>query len=99
MQLTANEELELRYMQARGFEWIARDESEEVYAYDIMPYIVEGYRGCRSGFYVSGVGDYMECVVGEYEFLNWKDEPLEIEKLLRENGWDVPLVEPKGNEL
>ena len=86
MQLTANEELELRYMQARGFKWIARDESEE------------GCRGCRSGFYVSGVGDYMECVVGEYEFLNWKDEPLEIEKLLRKNG-DIPLVEPKGNEL
>ena len=50
MQLTANEELELRYMQARGFKWIARDESEEVYAYDTMPYIAEGYRGYRSGY-------------------------------------------------
>ena len=99
MQLTANEELELRYMQARGFKWIARDENEEVCAYDTMPYIAEVYPGCVSRYYANNGGDYLKCTVGRYEFLKWKDEPLEIDKLLRENGRDIPLVEPKGNEL
>ena len=94
MQLTANEELELRYMQALGFKWIARDANENVYAYDIKPYI----KFVKNVYTNGDEGDYMECEIGEYDFLKWEDEPLEIEKLLRENG-DIPLVEPKGNEL
>ena len=98
MQLTANEELELRYMQARGFKWIARDENKEVYAYEMMPYKSAGIPGSSNKYYANNDGDYIECPVGEYEFLKWEDEPLEIDKLLRENG-DIPLVEPKGNGL
>ena len=36
----------------------------------------------------------MRCEIGEYDFLKWEDEPLEIDKLLRENGKDVELVYP-----
>ena len=94
MQLTANEELELRYMQALGFKWIARDANENVYAYDIKPYI-KFIKLIGKNVYTNGdEGDYMRCEIGEYDFLKWEDEPLEIDKLLRENGKDVELVYP-----
>ena len=96
MQLTTNEELELRYMQALGYKWIARDNSKykEVNVYTVKPSRYTSYQGWN-GFN----GDIGDIQLGEYDFLKWEDEPLEIEKLLRENGRDIPLVEPKGNEL
>ena len=99
MRLTANEELELRYMQARGFKWIARDCADSYNIKKVWVYKARPTR--RENDWVSNddsIDDYGECNLGEYAFLKWEDEPMEIEKLLRENG-DIPLVEPKGNEL
>lgn len=95
MRLTANEELELRYMQALGFKWIARDggKYKEVNAYTVKPSrytYFQGWNGIN--------GDIGDIQLGEYDFLKWEDEPMEIEKLLRESG-DIPLVEPKGTGL
>ena len=92
MQLTANEELELRYMQALGYKWIARDKTGEVFAYKTKPYRENVCFGCENN-------DYVPCSLGEYEELDFETKPLEIDKLLMENGWDIPLVEPKWNEL
>lgn len=95
MQLTAKEELELRYMQALGHKWIARDNGKykEVNAYTVKPSRYTSYQGWN------GInGDIGDIQLGEYNFLKWEDEPMEIDKLLMENGWDVPLVEPEGVE-
>ena len=90
MQLTDNEELELRYMQALGYKWIARDMNREVFAHNGEPY--------RSGIDWVNNGDYECMTLGKYDFLKWEDEPMEIDKLLRENGKDVELVYPKDIE-
>lgn len=37
--------------------------------------------------------------IAKHEYITFEDGPLEIDKLLRENGWDIPLVEPKGTGL
>lgn len=81
MQLTSNEELELRYMQALGYKWIARDMNCEVFAHKEKPYM--------SVIDWVNDSDY-ECMpLGRYEFLKWEDNPIEIYKILKENGKDV----------
>ena len=96
MQLTANEELELRYMQALGFKWIAKEKEGVVFAFEFKPKMMAG-EDC--GEWRAEDGNCQLMALGKYDIIEWIDEPMEIDKLLRENGWDIPLVEPKGNEL
>ena len=92
MQLTANEELELKYMQALGYKWIARDgdRKSRVFAWQIKP-----NRGEIEWIHDESEVRWLH--VGEYDFLKWEDGPMEIDKLLMKNGWDIPLVEPKDD--
>lgn len=93
MQLTTNEELELKYMQALGMKWIAKDEDTgTVFAYENRPKRMAG-EDCAE--WRIDDGDFEVQRIGEYDFLNSTDQPMEIDKILMENGWDVPLVEPK----
>lgn len=96
MQFTANEELELRYMQALGLKWIAKEHNGNVFAYEVKPRMVAGE---ECGEWTTDEGEWEFMKLGVYNFLKWEDEPLEIDKLLMENGWDVPLVEPSGTGI
>ena len=102
MQLTQLEEIELKYLKAKGFKYIARHEIGTVEAFKEKP-----VRSKSTGYSIWVIGRlpvldfslYFKTDLGAYDFLKWEDGPLEIDKLLMENGWDIPLVEPKGNEL
>lgn len=89
MQLTENEVLELSYMKALGMNCIARDKSGEMFAYEDNPHRFE------KAFL--GKGNYL-IKLGEYDFIKWEDEPIEINKLLIENGLDIHLVYPPDIE-
>lgn len=100
MQLTAKEELELRYMQALGHRWIARDKEIGCYDSAVWAYKEKPTKQKNSWKSNDTLTDICgACVLGEYNFLKWEDEAMEIDKLLMENGWDVPLVEPPGTGI
>lgn len=102
MQLTVKEEIELKYMQLLGYKWIARDSGEKrvkVCAYIDEPYKVR-FENCEQSVYLSsGTGDCACCNVGEYEFLNDENSLMEIDKLLRDNGKNIELIEPSEQDI
>ena len=107
MQLTANEELELRYMQALGFKWIARHEIGSVEIFKEEPVLESSIGFTKHGYEIWVIeGNYpindfslmRRPEIAKHEYITFEDGPLEIDKLLRENG-DIPLVEPKGTGL
>ena len=97
--LTKNEEIELKYLQVKGFKWIVRLENGRLEAYKEKPN--RDKRGACYGTWVIGeypIKDFSlftDLELGEYKFLKWEDEPMDINKILAEDGWDIPLVEPK----
>ena len=102
MQLTVKEEVELKYMQLMGYKWIAKYSDEQrvrVYAYIEKPYKLR-FENCKKSVYVSSkIGNRTCCNVGEYEFLNDENSLMEIDKLLRDNGKNIELIEPSEQDI
>lgn len=99
--LTALEEIELKYLQAKGFKYIARHHIGSLEAFKEKPVrnYGPGHPTWVIGSYpIQNHTLYHELELDKYEFIKWEDEPMEIDKLLRENGWDIPLVYPEGIE-
>lgn len=96
MQLTANEELELRYMQALGLKWIAKEKEGVVFAFEFKPKMMAGE---EHGEWRVEDGNFEIMALGKYDFIEWIDEPMEIDKLLRDNGKNIELIEPSEQDI
>ena len=96
MQLTANEELELRYMQALGLKWIAKEKEGVVFAFEFKPKMMAGE---DHGEWRVEDGNFEIMALGKYNFIEWIDEPMEIDKLLRDNGKNIELIEPSEQDI
>ena len=85
--LTELEEIELKYLYAKGFKYIVRHEKGLIEAFKEMPN--RNKHGNLYGTWVIGeypIKDFSlftELELGKYEFLTWKDEPIEITQLIK----------------
>lgn len=73
VQLTENDKCVVRYAQLAGFNWLAKDEDGEVFAYVNKPEREEEYKN----WYDPQRGGYLQLEV-TVEAISWEDDPLYI---------------------
>ncbi|MBA4293803.1 hypothetical protein C0431_12645 [bacterium] len=95
--LTKNERIELSYLLMLGFKWLVRHEIGSVEVYKIKPHRDKEVNYYPFGKDRGGYNTWIETATpltleelsrckntsyGKYQFIQWKDEPMDIEALL-----------------
>lgn len=96
MELAAQEKAELEYLRFKGFRYLVRHEIGSVEVFMNLPHRDKENNGDRGGYDTwieTKTPLSMEehrrrrnVELGKYEFITWKDEPMLIDDLLREEA-------------
>lgn len=104
--LTEREKIELKYLYELGYRYIARNEIGTIKVFTEIPVRDKVVNGSKHGGYdtwvigkypIKDASKYHDLELGEYEFVKWSDEPIEIRELIQREDLGINIGDKVEN--